>query len=653
MNFNGGDAGDGQPLVDREPPSFPRVDDSQATDPNRAPSAPLFAPAGPPGSGAQMSDVVSRPIAAEPTTGRGNGGRIRWLVAGLATLLVVAVVGGVLFLAAPHAGTPSATAHYVPADPAMYAELRLDLPGDQHDNLAAFMSHFPGFADQAAFQQKLDESLKSLVTRESSGAIDWNNDVKPWFGGQIAVFGDPNSGQRDISIASGSFASAPPPQIVIALTVSDKAKLQSTIDAHAGGSQVASVDYQGQQIKTIAQPAGRSTSASYVITDDAVLVAPSVDLLKVALDVKAGQKPGLADQQFFLQQLAALHADRLATFYYDAGKQLADMPALTGSGADAMPAACTQLYSSMGSVQYVGEVRAENDHLAFSVRSQIPSGDNAPPAPTNGQTTLAQSMPTDTLVYLETRNLGATLGWGIKGYLSCMSAMTSPAGGALPSAASGATDPSKLFEQFLDVKPEDFLDFVDDAALGISYSNNEIGAGIVATVDDEATATARMNKLLAVVKLAGSGLLGSSSGMNISTNESDHNGTKVTTITLATGSSDVVTPPLKLQIAVANGRLYLGYDNFVVEALDRQSADSLSSDSKYMKAISAGPSDNAGIVYVDIAAAATALESQMSADDKQKFEADSKPFIDPLSSLSAVSHVDGNVLVSNGFLYVE
>jgi len=171
MNFNGGDAGDGQPLVDREPPSFPRVDDSQATDPNRAPSAPLFAPAGPPGRGAQMSDVVSRPIAAEPTTGRGNGGRIRWLVAGLATLLVVAVVGGVLFLAAPHAGTPSATAHYVPADPAMYAELRLDLPGDQHDNLAAFMSHFPGFADQAAFQQKLDESLKSLVTRESSGAI--------------------------------------------------------------------------------------------------------------------------------------------------------------------------------------------------------------------------------------------------------------------------------------------------------------------------------------------------------------------------------------------------------------------------------------------------------------------------------------------------
>ena len=31
----------------------------------------------------------------------------------------------------------------------------------------------------------------------------------------------------------------------------------------------------------------------------------------------------------------------------------------------------------------------------------------------------------------------------------------------------------------------------------------------------------------------------------------------------------------------------------------------------------------------------------------------SKPFVDPLSSLSVVSHVDGGMLVSNGFLFVE
>ena len=100
---------------------------------------------------------------------------------------------------------------------------------------------------------------------------------------------------------------------VIVLTVTDKAKLQSVIDANIGSAQVSSSDYQGQQIKTIAQPAGMSVSVSYVVTDDALLVAPSVDLLKQALDVKAGTKPALADDSYFLQQLGALHADRLAT----------------------------------------------------------------------------------------------------------------------------------------------------------------------------------------------------------------------------------------------------------------------------------------------------------------------------------------------------
>src|SRR4051794_15572381 len=342
MNVSGGDSADERTSGGSEPPAFPRVGNSEVTDSGAAPSTPLFSPAGPPGSGAQMSDVVSRPIDPAPqSAGAARGGRVRWLVAGLATLLVFAVVGGVLSLAAPRAGTPSATAHYVPADTTAYAELRLDLPGDQHDNLASFMSHFPGFADQAAFQQKLDESLNSLVLRSNSAGIDWNNDVKPWFGGQVAVFGNVNSNPGMIEM--DSYVAPPPPEIVFAFTVADKAKLQATIDARSVGSQAASVDYQGQQIKTIAQPAGMSTSGSYVITDDAVLVAPTVDLLRAALDVKAGQKAGLADQQFFLQQLAALHADRLATFYYDGSKQLSSLQGLTGSS-ETVPAECTRLY---------------------------------------------------------------------------------------------------------------------------------------------------------------------------------------------------------------------------------------------------------------------------------------------------------------------
>jgi hypothetical protein len=652
MNVSGGDSADERTSRGSEPPAFPQVGNSEATDSGTAPSAPLFSPAGPPGSGAQMSDVVSRPIDPAPkNVGAARGGRVRWLVAGLATLLVFAVVGGVLFLAAPRAGTPSATAHYVPADTTAYAEIRLDLPGDQHDNLASFMSHFPGFADQAAFQQKLDESLNSLVIRSNGAGIDWNNDVKPWFGGQVAVFGNPNSNPGMVEL--DSYVAPPPPEIVFAFTVADKAKLQATIDARSGGSQAASVDYQGQQIKTIAQPAGMSTSGSYVITDDAILVAPTVELLKAALDVKAGQKPGLADQDFFLQQLASLHADRLATFYFDGSKQVSNLQGLTGSTEMAVPAECTRLYSSMGSVKYVGEARAESDHIALNMRSSLPTGDNAPPVPGNGTTTLAQSMPSDTLFYLETHNLGASLGWGIKGYLACMSAMQASFGGPSPSTGIGANDPSKLFEQFLDVKPEEFLNFVDDAALSVTFKDDKVGAGMVATVDDEAVATSRVNKLLGLLNLLGSGFGGSSMSMNIATDESDHNGTKVTTITLSSSYPASESTPITFQVAVANGRLYLGYENFVIDALDRQASDSLSTSAKYQKGLSAAPGDNASIFYADIAAIADLAEGAMSGQEKTQYEANSKPFIDPLSFFSGVSHVDGDITVSNGFLYVE
>ena len=91
----------------------------------------------------------------------------------------------------------------------------------------------------------------------------------------------------------------------------------------------------------------------------------------------------------------------------------------------------------------------------------------------------------------------------------------------------------------------------------------------------------------------------------------------------------------------------------MTSALDRSASDSLASDARYQKAIAGGPADNAGIVYANIAEAISAAESNMPADKKAAFETNTKPFLDPLSSLSIVSHVDGGMLISNGFLFVE
>ena len=66
-----------------------------------------------------------------------------------------------------------------------------------------------------------------------------------------------------------------------------------------------------------------------------------------------------------------------------------------------------------------------------------------------------------------------------------------------------------------------------------------MGGGLVATVDDQATASTRVDKLLSLVQMLGA--FGGDTGMSITTKEADHNGTKVTTITIA---GDATTPPI-------------------------------------------------------------------------------------------------------------
>jgi len=156
-----------------------------------------------------------------------------------------------------------------------------------------------------------------------------------------------------------------------------------------------------------------------------------------------------------------------------------------------------------------------------------------------------------------------------------------------------------MFEQLLGAKPEDFFDFIDDAGFGLTYAGDQVSGGVIATVNDQAIATSRVGQLLGFIKLAG-GLGGSSTGSQITTSETDHNGVKVTSITVA--GSVPVGQPVTLQLALANNRLYLGMNDFVTAALDRSASDSLETNAKYESAIAAAPADNAGIVFVDVAA---------------------------------------------------
>src|SRR5450755_1779733 len=144
--------------------------------------------------------------------------RLRWAIAAVATAVVVAGSAlGVGVLSGAKA--TSAVLPWAPADAILYAEIRADMPGDQRANLLAFLSKFPGFADQTSFDAKADDGLDRLVKRLTDNKHDFSTEIKPWFGGQIGFSLD------------GTDATSP--GVLVVASVSDPAKAASWLTSIA------------------------------------------------------------------------------------------------------------------------------------------------------------------------------------------------------------------------------------------------------------------------------------------------------------------------------------------------------------------------------------------------------------------------------------
>lgn len=624
---NGGEPGD----VSREqrPPAFPSVDRGQHGNVWQPVRDELFAPPSPP---APPAPPVA-PVARTPRTPMW-----RWLIALVATIAVIGVVAGVSYLAVRRVGTPSAISHYAPASTPLYAEVDLNMPGDQRDQLASFMSHFPGFADPSTFQQKIDDSLNQLLVSSGSG-LTWADDVAPWFGNQVAFFGNPWA----MNTASTNPAAVAAPPMAIILSVTDRSQLEQVIQPRLTAAGASSSPYDGETLWTM--PGAASVVA---VTDDALLVGTG-EQVKMALDVKTGRQASLADDDFFLQQLASLHADRLATFYLDYGAMAASLGNSLGSTGALIPGAPPfDLMNQLAAVKMVGEARADGNHLAIDMRSSHPTGDAVPPLPSNRRTALAERMPGDSLVYFETRDLGQAIKYLANTILSSASASPAP---------SGLDVGLQSITELLGTAPQDYLDFVQDVGVSVTYANDKLGVGLVATVDDQAVASTRVERLLSAVRTLGA--FGSNNGVTVE--DQQHGGVTITMIHVTgSGASQpgmaalpgTGMPDVNIGVAVANGQLLIGLDDFVANALDRTRADSLAANSRFESA-TAVAGDNAGMTFVDIAGIRSALEQAMPATDMQNYEQNVKPFLEPLDYLLQYSVTDGDISEGHTFLYVR
>ena len=104
---------------------------------------------------------------------------------------------------------------------------------------------------------------------------------------------------------------------------------------------------------------------------------------------------------------------------------------------------------------------------------------------------------------------------------------------------------------------------------------------------------------------------------------------------------------------MTGGRLLVGTYDFVIGALDRTRDLSLAARREYQAALAAGGANNAGVVFVDIAAAITAYEAMIPPDIRAEYNLNQQPFLAPLSHMAMISTSDNGQQVNHVFLYVK
>ena len=554
----------------------------------------------------------------------------RAFAAGIITAIMLVVTLGVAAFAQTGKAADGPT--FLSPGAFLYAELRLDLPGDQREQLMSFLGHLPGFADPSAFDTKLDETLDQMLGGPGS-PISWTQDVKPWFGGQI-MLGVSSVPPMD---PSGTMTTQTAP-VVIAIGSTDRTALDASLAKLVSGPNMASVTSEDYAGTTIWSSDSGSSITALAPTDGLLLLSNDITELKASLDLLAAGGPSLADDATYQAAIATLPADRVGAFYVDSAQLKDALLPLAEQSLQAQPSmgiSSDQLKAGLALLPptITGYIRVDADHLTFRLDAPVAEGS----ALSVRSTDIASKMPADTIVYLETRDLGG----GLKTILSQLKSLL---------AAQGNDQALAQIEALLGTGLDSYLDWVQDVGIGASLSAAGPSVGLVATVSDEATGQQRIDSLLMLIRAISA--TADPSPVDITTE--DVNGTKVTTISLTDASGMTARLPVEARISIAlgDGHLYLGLGDFAKEALSRDPADSLASAAGYTKAAAAA-GDNAGLVYVDVASTLSFAELMMSSDQRTMFESQIKPYADALDFIVASINQDASSSSASMMLFVK
>ena len=615
------------------------------------PTAPLI-PGSPPPPADGPTDPVEQPLepavawaAAVPVKPAGSGApgrarRLRWAAA----IAVVAVVLGASAAVAAlitNSATSSTVVGYVPAGTLVYAEVRFDLPGDQRRAVGEFLQKFPGFADQAALEGKLDEVLDELVKDATSDKQTYTGDIKPWFDGQLAFalgplpaassLADPNRGDPEAALDAV--------RALALVSVKDPALARAWFEAALKEAGVTGTpEPYDDTVLTVVH--GDGPDYAFAVIDDKVVAIGDVESVREAVDSDGNS--AFAGEPGPSTALGAANEDHVG-FVYIALRPLMDWSmelqknAMDELGGVAQTAVSTTLLKTLPEWGAYW-LRFESDALVMEATAPKPEISLGPTQ--NSSSSIVEHVPSSALAVTVTNGLGATLTRMLELY---------------------AGDPTvkPLLDQLdqalgLVGGRDAALGWIGDTALVVNASDGKPEAGLVVAPTDPDKAKTLFTALGAFI-----GLGGSSQGITVRTE--DYNGTTITIVDLGdvgklsgmggdlgggAGAIPMPTGHLEIAYAVTDQIVVVGTGPaFVKHVLDTTAGTSLARDPQYSDlAGKAGP--GTGSSFVDITAVREMLEKAMADSEPSElkdYETDVKPFLTPFDALFTSGSIDGDL----------
>ena len=601
-------------------------------------------PAHDPATETTSTEVSAAPIATTPLASPGQSSaeaattrrsRARWLAAaGLVALIVAVTAFATLSLTG---SSPASTVvGYVPQDSVAYGELRLDLPGDQRQKIGEFLSKFPGFADQAALETKLDEVLDRLLSEGSDGKQTYTRDIKPWFDGELAfAMGPPPTG------AAATNAATDDPRAVVLLSIKDEALARAwfTRTLTEMGATTLPEPYAGVELLTFTSPEKAGGRAAFAIVGGKVAMVGDIASVKAAIDT-TGSSP-LARTEDFVAARAAMQGDDLGFVFMDLRTVLDAAMTMTESMASAPPV--SDALAALVPDWAAFRLRVEGDALVMD--SAMPHVEGVPGPTENHANGVADYAPPSTLALAAGNDYGASLTKTLALYRD------DP---ALAETFKSIDDAAALLGGL-----DKGVGWMGDTGIVIARDGDAVEGGIVSIPADAAAGRQLLTTLRSAALLAG-GQYG------ISVRDEEHAGTTITIIDLGTArdlatlagalggaplpedaASDLPDGHVEISYAATDGVVVIGSGPaFVRHVLDAGAGQSLADDARFSGLVGRVGASHTGVSFVDIAAVRGLVEGLMSEatpEERAEYEESVKPFLTPFDALVGAG-VTGNGL---------